>query len=165
MYVNIKTCIEQNNSQFGFTSFCKVLQACDTSCVCGIVKVWKWKCESESVKVKVWKWKCESESVNVSSSDDSPQAGGWGKKQCDSKITSLCGTPGIPFLGSYCSLRKMCLHESRMMILRFCNILIYILLQPDLAIFCLRPTKTQNVISFLWATFPTNSGTDNINYG
>ena len=28
-------------------------------------KVWKQKCEIESVKVKVWKWKCESECVKV----------------------------------------------------------------------------------------------------
>ena len=29
------------------------------------VKVWKWKCGSESVKVKVWKWKYESVKVEV----------------------------------------------------------------------------------------------------
>jgi len=32
---------------------------------CESVKVWKWECESESVKVRVRKWECESESVKV----------------------------------------------------------------------------------------------------
>ena len=32
---------------------------------CCVSPAWKWKCESESVKMKVWKWKCESESVKV----------------------------------------------------------------------------------------------------
>ena len=30
------------------------------------LKVWKWKFESECLKVKVWKWNCESESVSGS---------------------------------------------------------------------------------------------------
>ena len=124
-------------------------------------------------------------SCSVSSSDDSHQAGGWGKCKsenvkvwkCESVKVWKCESVKVKVWTSQAQMTHPNQEaEDRnnvtskqvyveLLTLRFCNILIYVLLQPDLSIFCLQPTKTKDFLSFLWATFPSNSGTGNINYG